>query len=569
VLSLLLALSCAGAAGAQPPLVQWRLDGARLLADPGAPQTPLRVGSLQKPFVARAWAAAHPEAAIPRHDCRGGQACWLAAGHGRLGLAGATAVSCNAYFRALAAETPAETLARVLRDEGFRVEGAVTPDAAIGLGGPGGADIAIEPEALLRAYVRLVREPWPRGERARGELLAGLRAAGLDGTARGLGGSGVFAKTGTAPSIEGRPLTTSGLAVVVDGAGSARLGLLPRGTGREAAAALASASALAPARPPAASGRVRVALLSLLGPRRVLARNVGSVPQRTGAGWVGPGGERDLRPGERLEEGLWELRLGERSLVRRLEGAIEVEGRDDGTLGLVAELEPFEYVAGVAAAELLSEDPARLVSLGAAVLRFLAVGPRHARADVCDSTHCAYFVGRGPRAAWPGGRQAILVDARAALAVPGGRIAPDRRDAIRSEARRPGPSHWTSHCGGESLSAHFVWGTGDATVAACPRHGPARSRPWSRAWPRRDVEDAFGPGVRRLAVVSEGGTWRLRVENAAGTRAWLFDEAHRALAPALGWAALPSPADRVSEADGAFLAEGRGLGHRVGLCLAD
>lgn len=557
------------AAHAGSALVEWRLAGGRTLADPGAPRAALRVGSLQKPFVARAWAEAHPGAPTPRHDCRGGDACWLRGGHGPLGLVRATAASCNVYFRGLARDTPAALLARVLREEGFLLAASVSPDAAIGLEAPGAEPVGITAQALLRAYSRLVREPWSSGENVRAELLAGLRAAALDGTARGLDRLGPYAKTGTAPSVDGRPLTTSGLAIVVDGAGSARLGMLPRGTGREAAAALAAA-APRPASPAwAASERVRLDLFSLLKPRRVVARNVSGSPLRCAGGWVGPGGERDLVPGERLEQGLWELRLAERGLVRRLLGAIEVGGREDGRLTLVAELDPFEYVSGVAAAELLpSADRTRLVALGAAALRFLAGGPRHAQAHVCDSTHCAFFVGRGPRVAWPAAGRALFLAGGDALA-PLPLLDSDLWAAIRAEALRPGPEAWTSHCGGAPLSARFVWGGGSAETASCPRHGATSAREWTRVWPARDAEAAFGPGLRALRVDDSGGTWRLRAEAATGAREWLYDDAHRALARVLGWGALPSPADSVEAGPTGFRAEGRGLGHRVGLCLAD
>jgi hypothetical protein len=48
----------------------------------------------------------------------------------------------------------------------------------------------------------------------------------------------------------------------------------------------------------------------------------------------------------------------------------------------------------------------------------------------------------------------------------------------------------------------------------------------------------------------------------------LYDDLHRALAPSLGWDALPSPPDTFQRTAEGFLARGRGRGHRVGLCLA-
>jgi hypothetical protein len=139
---------------------------------------------------------------------------------------------------------------------------------------------------------------------------------------------------------------------------------------------------------------------------------------------------------------------------------------------------------------------------------------------------------------------------------------------IRSQAARPGPSHWTSHCGGEPLSARFVWGSGSETRAPCPHHHASETRPWIRRWADSDVAAVLGP-VRGLRVAIDGGVWRLQADTPDGPRAWLYDEAHRLLGGRLGWGSLPSPADSVSKDAAGFVAAGRGLGHRVGLCLSE
>jgi hypothetical protein len=82
------------------------------------------------------------------------------------------------------------------------------------------------------------------------------------------------------------------------------------------------------------------------------------------------------------------------------------------------------------------------------------------------------------------------------------------------------------------------------------------------------VELAFGPGVRSIGIADQDGAWRLEVEAAEGRLRLSYDDAHRRLAAALGWAALPSPADTVTRTARGYRAEGVGLGHRVGLCLA-
>ncbi|HLA76842.1 MAG TPA: hypothetical protein VJU18_04590 [Vicinamibacteria bacterium] len=310
-----------------------------------------------------------------------------------------------------------------------------------------------------------------------------------------------------------------------------------------------------------------VRLFELLAPRRLRVLNLGASPVPTSGGYLGPGASLDLRPQEWVGAGLLEIQAPEWGLIRRLRAELSCRAGPGGSLRLTARLARREYVAGVSMAELPGDSSAHHTELGAAVLRFLGRGARHAGADVCDTTHCAWFVGRGPHLDW--------TEPRRALPLPGPAGAPDLTlgDAewarILEAARRPGPSQWTSHCGGRPLSSHAVWGTGDSSAIPCPRHGAAETRPWARLWSAKDVEKAFGASVRAMSVEDEDGVWVMRVEAPEGTRAWRYDEAHRRLARVLGWGSLPSPAERIEAVPAGFRAQGVGLGHRVGLCLAD
>lgn len=578
-------------------LVTWRKEATGFEADPGATDRPLPVGSLQKPFVAKAWAAAHPGETPPRVLCDDAAGCWLRAGHGEVGLVRALAVSCNTYFHRLAAATPPAGLAATLTSEGFAVPQPVTPETAIGLPGPEGL-VRIRPSTLLDAYSRLVRTPWPIGEPIRQQVLAGLReAAQRGGTAAGLGRWGYWAKTGTVGALDGSPLRTSGLALAVDDTGWAILGLLNPGTGREAAAALAgplsqlrpwsvaaprithalptseqraagSASQVSSASfRPAARSAVTVRLFDLLAPRRLLVRNLGPSPIAASGGYLGPGATVALEPGQQIGPGLLEIQAPELGLSRRLRARIACERGGRGLVRLTASMEVREYVAGVMAAELAESPSGRRTELGAAVLRFLAQGPRHPDADVCDTTHCAWFVGQGPRVSWPAPHQARLLqsggDAPAIV------VDDAEWDRILDASRQPGPGLWTSHCGGHPLSPQALWGNGDGDAAACPRHRGSETRPWVREWTAAAIEQAFGAPVREIRIESEAGVWVLRAAGPQTSRALRYDDAHRLLARVLGWGALPSPADRVEAVPGGFRAQGVGLGHRVGLCLGD
>jgi hypothetical protein len=562
-------------------LIVWRLQHDRLAGPPGS-ERPLPVGSLAKPFVAKAWAQSHRGAATPRFSCTATSGCWLPSGHGVLGLSEAVVASCNAYFRALAAATPESTLGSVLRDEGFLVPSPLSSDTAIGTDGV----LAIRPGALLRAYLRLTRDPWAEGEGARAELLLGLRENALRGTARGLGRYGLWAKTGTVPAIDGRPLRTSGLTVAVDDAGGAALGVLPDGTGRDAARALGAAITRAPTGggPQAtqenprtelpdlalgrSAGRVSVALFVGLRPRVVVARNLGDHPLRTSRGYLGAAAVTSLRPGDQLSEGHWRLSLPDRRFHRDVVAALSCSGEAGGALRLRAEMSAPEYVAGVVNAELPGGPGALRVALGAAVLRFLADGPRHGAIHVCDSTHCAWFIGRGPRVSWRTPTEPLLFVPPEAEERDEAPLDAAAWEAMARGACDPGPRQWTSHCGGRPLSAHEVWGSEDQRVWACAQH-PGPSAPWSRRWSEQDLRTIFGGRVRSMGVEEVDGVWRLAVETASGHEALSYDDAHRRLAATLGWAAMPSPAARIVREASGFRGEGFGLGHRVGLCLGE
>jgi stage II sporulation protein D len=553
-------------------LLVWRLEHDRVTGPDGW-ERPLPVGSVAKPFVAKAWARSHPGAATPHFQCTSASGCWLPSGHGTVGLAKAVAVSCNVYFRALAAATPESTLGAVLREEEFLVPSPLSPEIAIG----GDGALAIRPGALLRAFLRLTREPWAEGEKVRAEVLAGLRENALRGTARGLGRYGLWAKTGTVPAIDGRPLHTSGLTIAVDDAGGAILGVLPDGTGREAARAL-SATIDRPGQGDgpgnrgethvAEPGRVSVALFGGLRPRAVVARNLGDHPLQTSQGYLGVGASTSLRPGDRLSEGRWRLSVPDVRFHRDLVAALACSVGPAGALRLRADMAAPEYVAGVVNAELPGGDRALRVALGAAVLRFLSDGPRHGAIHVCDSTHCAWFIGRGPSVSWLTSMTPVFFSPPETDVADSAPMDGAIWEATIGAARNPGPRQWTSHCGGRPLSAHAVWGNEDRRVWACSHHtGPSAA--WSRRWNDADLRAVFGDRVRSMAVTEALGVWKLCVETAAGIESLGYDEAHRRLAATLGWAALPSPATAVAREGGAWRAEGVGLGHRVGLCLGD
>ncbi len=605
---------------AEPTARAWVLDHGTVravdrapLPERGAvvaavPDVAFPIGSLAKPFVAQAWAAAHAGEPTPRFRCTGGATCWRPAGHGELGLAGALEVSCNAYFRALAADTPRELLEAVLADWRFDVPRPLTPDLAIGLVETGVSPRALRatPAALLTAFTSLARTPWARGESVHREVLAGLRESARSGTAAGLAARGLLAKTGTVPALDGSALQTSGFALAFDESGWAALLLLERGTGREAATRLASllpelrpgtVAAERESRAPAARSRslaaaspiqgraawswsptsgveppaVRAALFGELAPTALSARNRGSAPAPSSSGFVGPGGSLALRDGDWLGPSLWDFSLSGYHLHRLVSGSVRIASTSSHALRPILETPARDYVSGVIAAELPNAAMAALrPELGAAALRMLMKGPRHPDADVCDSTHCAWFIGRGPRVSWNDPRRAVAIDA-----APRGAtttlelLEPSAWERAKALARDEGPAAWTASCGGAPLSPHAVWGNGDRRVWICPRHGTTPTDPWDRTWSRDALTRAFGAPVAELTLDEPDGVWTLRVLLAGGARRALrYDEAHAVIAAVLGWDALPSPASRITPVADGFRVSGFGHGHRVGVCLA-
>lgn len=107
---------------------------------------------------------------------------------------------------------------------------------------------------------------------------------------------------------------------------------------------------------------------------------------------MGPGASVEVGPGDRSSKGDWEIKAVKPVFERRVHASLEVEKRE-GPLRLVATMTARDYANGILKAELGTAPGPLRAQLAAAVLRYAARGARHAEADVCDSTHCAWFVG--------------------------------------------------------------------------------------------------------------------------------------------------------------------------------
>ena len=129
-------------------------------------ERPIALGSLVKPFTALAYAEVH-DFKYPTHICKGeASGCWQIHPHGKLDIVSAIAVSCNSYFRVLAAGLRGEQLVPTAKTFGLEPPNPeLGGESLMGLG----ELWRISPLQMARAYLELSRRHDQPGVR---ELLA-------------------------------------------------------------------------------------------------------------------------------------------------------------------------------------------------------------------------------------------------------------------------------------------------------------------------------------------------------------------------------------------------------------
>lgn len=186
-------------------------------------EAPVPVGSLVKPFTALAYGSTHAYR-YPEHECGAGQ-CWLPHGHGRQDLISATANSCNAYFRALAAQVTPGEIAAIAHDFDLDAPAGRTAASFIGLG----RQWPLAPLAIARAYAELVHR---RTQPGVGDILEGMRRSAVGGTGtevgRRLSRSTALVKTGTAGCVHRPRASADGFVIALFPADNPRALLLLR-----------------------------------------------------------------------------------------------------------------------------------------------------------------------------------------------------------------------------------------------------------------------------------------------------------------------------------------------------
>ncbi len=174
---------------------------------------PIPLGSLVKPFTALAYAERH-DFQYPTYVCKGeASGCWQLHPHGKLDIVSAIAVSCNSYFRDLAANLRSEQLLPITNRFGLE-----SPDS--NLAGPDlmglGDRWLISPLHMARAYLELYRRRDQPGVR---EILTGMARSAQHGTGAGVGRalkySDALVKTGTAPCTHLHPAPADGFVIAM------------------------------------------------------------------------------------------------------------------------------------------------------------------------------------------------------------------------------------------------------------------------------------------------------------------------------------------------------------------
>lgn len=173
----------------------------------------IALGSLVKPFTALAYGEAHAFA-YPTHVCKGeASGCWQIHQHGEVDIVSAMAVSCNSYFRALAANLNGEQMLGIANAFGLDApDPELAGDSLMGLG----EQWRISPLHMARAYLELYRRRDQPGVR---ELLNGLAQSARRGTGAAIGRAlqptEALVKTGTAPCTHIHPAPADGFVVAL------------------------------------------------------------------------------------------------------------------------------------------------------------------------------------------------------------------------------------------------------------------------------------------------------------------------------------------------------------------
>jgi len=317
-----------------------------------------------------------------------------------------------------------------------------------------------------------------------------------------------------------------------------------------------------------AEPEVTVSLFSKLNPHRIRVEGAAhpSVLEAQGGALRVDG--RTVRQPYVLPEGDWKLtpRPGD---TRELHGALSAWG-EAGEVVLVATLSLEDYVAEAVASETVPWTPDAALRAQAIVTRswVLAAGTRHARAQVCDQSHCQVLLRRGVSEHRPRCRAAAEATGGCVLRLPDGSVA---------------LAVYHAACGGATEDPALVFGAGRQRTRRPHPTGavsiqdigcPARS--WTTLVPLADLERELGrvlglPTTQRVTLkdvelVRGPGGRIVVVRHRPSGRFGSGDALARALDRPEGWGHVWSARFDVHPEGGLVALHGSGYGHGVGLC---
>jgi stage II sporulation protein D len=236
-----------------------------------------------------------------------------------------------------------------------------------------------------------------------------------------------------------------------------------------------------------------------------------------------------------------------------------VNVQDSGALALE------DYVAHVVSAEASTDnEPESLKALATAVRTYTLKNlGRHQDEgyDFCRTTHCQRFESTTP-----------LPAAVNAAQQTSGLILRDDRNAIAD-------SYFSASCGGMTSNLETLWGAPAPKYLSGVRddycHGGANSH-WTDVIPpermaaalRSDPRTDVGETIRELIVSRRDQTGRAAVVSITGRQKRVISgwEFKLIVGRALGWNVLKSSRFTISRSGSAFVFQGTGFGHGLGLC---
>jgi stage II sporulation protein D len=234
--------------------------------------------------------------------------------------------------------------------------------------------------------------------------------------------------------------------------------------------------------------------------------------------------------------------------TRQIDYPITVSVLGD-SLRILVRLPVEDYVAAVLAGEAGGFRSGESLKAMAVAIRTYAAhfSDRHEGEgfDLCDTTHCQDF-------------RVTAIESRFEEA------ARDTSGEVLLYGGQPIPAYYHQDCGGvtEPQSPYLRL----LDDAFCVARGESA---WTRELSGADLEAALDiGGVTSIDVIertASGRAGRLRLEGAAA-RVMGAEAFRLAIGRALGWDRLPSDLYEVWRSETAFVFEGRGAGHGVGLC---